>query len=296
ASKKKENNYYIFVLVNLETNKVVGASMIHGQHGNESEPHFFLKVGREHKFSETINTGFIHGTLKLGLTAQGWTEIGGLILSPEYRGHVQKLGKQLSYLRFLYIALKPEEFTDRIHAELMPPFDSDGNSPLWEAIGRRFMNLDYNEADRLSRENKEFILSLYPSDTIYETLLPLEARNAIGKVGETTKPVRKMLEKIGFDYVGEVDPFDGGPHFRATKEKILPIKEAFELKVKLVEKLDQDEESRMGIIQLPSADSGFKALSLPIIKNDDMILIEKTVAKTFSLEEGEGLFGIYTDY
>ena len=32
----------------------------------------------------------------------------------------------------------------------------------------------------LSRKNKEFILSLYPTELIYATLLPFEARNAIG--------------------------------------------------------------------------------------------------------------------
>lgn len=76
----------------------------------------------------------------------------------------------------------------------MPPFDNKGNSPLWEAIGRRFMNMDYHEADILSRSNKEFILSLYPAENIYQTLLPFDARDAIGKVGKDTEPVRKMLE------------------------------------------------------------------------------------------------------
>lgn len=219
-----ENNYYIFVLEDSEKRKVIGASMIHGKHGTEEEPHFYLKVSKEQKYSKTINTGFIHGTLKLGLTSDGWSEIGGLILSPDFRGHLDKLGKQLSYVRFLYIGLNRHRFTDYIHSELMPPLDNKGQSPLWEAIGRRFMNMEYEDADVLSRQNKEFILSLYPSDTIYETLLPPEARFAIGKVGKETQPVKKMLESIGFHYTEEVDPFDGGPHYRAKTDDIKPIK------------------------------------------------------------------------
>lgn len=230
-SKTLENNYFLFVLEDLTKKKVIGVSMIHGKHGTEDEPHFYLRVSREHKFSTTINTGFIHGTLKLGTESNGWTEIGGLILDPEYRGNELKLGKQLSFVRFLYIAMNPELFTQNIHCELMPPFDENGNSPLWEAIGRRFMNMNYDDADRLSRENKEFILSLYPSDTIYETLLPMHARNAIGKVGKSTLPVKKMLESIGFKYMNEVDPFDGGPHYRCLKKEIKPIKEKFVGKV-----------------------------------------------------------------
>lgn len=224
---KNDDDYYIFVLLDNKNKKLVGVSMIHGKHGTQSEPHFFLTVGQEKKYSQTINTGFIHGTLKLGIETDGWTEIGGLILSPEYRGNPEKLGKQLSFCRFLYMGNHSRKFTPVIHSELMPPLDEKGNSPLWEAVGRRFMNMNYQEADKLSRNNKEFILSLFPKETIYETLLTPEARDSIGKVGDETLPVKKMLESIGFNYTNEVDPFDGGPHYRAELTSIKPIKNSF---------------------------------------------------------------------
>ena len=88
-SKILSENYYIFVLEKTETGEVIGVSMIHAQHGDDKEPHFFLKVNTEKKFSETINTGFVHGTLKLGIDTSGPTEIGGLVLNPEYRGNEQ---------------------------------------------------------------------------------------------------------------------------------------------------------------------------------------------------------------
>jgi arginine N-succinyltransferase len=218
-------NYYIFVLEDLEKDEVLGVSMIHSQHGTDQEPHFYLTVGQESKFSQTINTGFVHGTLKLGLDTNGPTEIGGLILNPEFRGHNEKLGKQLSFVRFLYMADHLDRFKPMIHSELMPPLDKFGNSPLWEAVGRRFFNMNYHEADVLSRSNKEFILSLFPSENIYQTLLPMEARESIGKVGKETEPVKRMLENIGFKYTFEVDPFDGGPHYRCPLKDIKPIKE-----------------------------------------------------------------------
>jgi arginine N-succinyltransferase len=223
-SSDLSENTYIFVMEDMSNNQIVGVSMIHAQHGTEDEPHFYLKVSQEHKYSQTINTGFVHGTLKLGLDTNGPTEIGGLVIDPQYRGHTDKLGKQLSFVRFLYMANHAKEFKDTVLSELMPPLDKQGNSPLWEAIGRRFMNMNYIEADRLSRSNKEFILSLFPSDNIYQTLLPLEARNAIGKVGDETKPVKKMLESIGFHYSNEVDPFDGGPHYKSKLKDISVVK------------------------------------------------------------------------
>lgn len=234
-------NHYIFVAEDTVTQKVVGVSMIHAQHGTENEPHFFLKVSQENKYSSTINTGFVHGTLKLGLDTNGPTEIGGLVLDPQYRGQ-GKIGKQLSFVRFLFMGLNPNRFREKVHSELMPPLDEKGNSPLWEAIGRRFLNMDYYEADLLSRNNKEFILSLFPSDNIYMTLLPIEARNAIGKVGQDTLPVKAMLEKIGFQYTNEVDPFDGGPHYRCNLKDIKPIKNMYQGPVKLTN--DSSELSR----------------------------------------------------
>lgn len=224
-SKDLSSNYYIFVLEDTDIDKVVGVSMIHAQHGTEDEPHFFLRVAHENKYSATINTGFVHGTLKLGLNTNGPTEIGGLVLHPNYRGHELKLGKVLSYSRFLYMGLNQERFKEEIHSELMPPLDTDGNAPLWEAIGRQFMNMNYQEADLLSRSNKEFILSLFPSENIYMALLPIEARNAVGKVGKDTLPVKKMLESIGFEYTSEVDPFDGGPHYRAKLKDISLVRD-----------------------------------------------------------------------
>lgn len=222
--KNLAHNHYIFVIEDTEKKKVIGVSMIHSQHGTEDEPHFYLTVGRENKFSQTLNTGFIHGTLKLGYDTNGPTEIGGLVLDPSYRGNENKIGKQLSFVRFLYMGMNPDRFKETIHAELLPPFDADGNSPLWEAIGRRFLNMNYQDADVLSRTNKEFILNLFPKEIIYEQLLPIEARNSIGKVGPETLPVKNMLEKIGFKYISQVDPFDGGPHFQAKLSEISLVK------------------------------------------------------------------------
>lgn len=231
-SKDIEKNLFMFICEDTTLDKVVGLSLIHGLHGTEEEPHFFLKVGQEHKYSKSLNTVFIHGTLKFGYTQKGYSEIGGLVLDPGYRKHIFKLGKALSFSRFLFIGSNPKLFTDTIHVELMPPFDNQGKSPLWEAIGRRFLNMDYHEADLLSRKNKEFILSLYPRDTIYEALLPMDARDAIGKVGEQTLPVKRMLESIGFYYTEEVDPFDGGPHYRAKLNEISLIQDIKSVTIK----------------------------------------------------------------
>lgn len=285
-SKDLWKNLYIFVLEDLEKKKTIGVSMIHSQHGTDDEPHFYFRVGHEHKFSTSLNTGFIHGTLKFGIDTDGPTEIGGLVLHPDYRRNDHRLGKQLSFVRFLYMALYQERFKETVHAELLPPLDSIGNSPLWEAIGRRFLNMDYHEADQLSRKNKEFILSLFPSDTIYQSLLPVDARNSIGKVGKATAPVRRMLESIGFSYNHEVDPFDGGPHFRCPLKEIKPIKHIINAEVS-----DRDiniDEALEGLVYNVDDNFSFSAMKTKYqIHADGSVSLEKEVKDNIKLKDNQ---------
>lgn len=289
-SSELEKNFYFFVLEDTENQRILGVSMIHGKHGTEKEPHFYFRVGQENRYSHSLNTGFIHGTLKFGYTTNGFSEIGGLILEPGHRGSPFKLGKALSFSRFLYMAKNRDQFTDEIHVELMPPFDSNGKSPLWEAIGRQFLNMDYTEADLLSRKNKEFILSLFPSETIYETLLPLAARDAIGKVGLETLPVKKMLESIGFKYIYEVDPFDGGPHYRAKKNDISLFKDIKIYDINFREERGNPSlKKELYLISMKHHDYEFYAPLLPAKGEGGSLSVSQRYKKICTENKGEGL-------
>lgn len=226
AGKYKDlpDTKYVFVAEDVATKQILATSMIAGQHGTAESPHYYFELGHEKRFSEAINTGFIHGTLTLKIDTDGPSEIGALVVDPAARNDERRVGRQISFVRFLYVALHRAKFRSHIIAELLPPLNKRGLSPLWEAIGRRFTNMDYWEADQLSAKSKDFIFDLFPSGKIYTTFLSAEARNAIGKVGKDTQPVVHMLKKIGFEYRNQVDPFDGGPHFWAQVDKIVPVK------------------------------------------------------------------------
>ncbi len=214
---------YIFVLRDLEADKVIGTCMIIAKHGTFERPAVYFKVNEVQKYSTTISRHFVHQTLQLHFDYRGPTEIGGLILHPDYRGHRLKLGKLLSYVRFLYIGMHQARFEDELVAELLPELNDDGTSELWEHLGRHFTGLDYMTADKMSRENIEFIRSLFPFEPLYTALLPSAVEAKIGSVGTPTKPVEKMLKSIGFVYDKSIDPFDGGPTFRARTQNCDPI-------------------------------------------------------------------------
>jgi arginine N-succinyltransferase len=137
--------------------------------------------------------------------------------------------------------------------------------------------MNYHEADILSRKNKEFILSLFPSENIYQTLLPMEARESIGKVGKETEPVKKMLESIGFKYTFEVDPFDGGPHYRCPLKDIRPIKEKV-TGLLISSRTFNPEEAREMLISLEHPDHDFFAVKTLIqVHGDGQVSMEPEV-------------------
>lgn len=204
---------FMFVLEGVDSGRIAGTSMVYGQHGTPEAPHIFFDVFQNERYSTTLNRHFTHTTLRLGFNYQGPSEIGALVLHPDVRG--LGLGKPLSFARFLFMAMYRDRFRDEVIAELMPPLTKDGRSLLWDHVGRRFTGLDYQEADKLSHDNKEFIISLFPQ-AIHATLLPESISQLIGQVGEETRGVKQMLQSIGFRYSHRIDPFDGGPHFHAS--------------------------------------------------------------------------------
>lgn len=222
---------YLFVLEDRVAKKIVGSSQIIAQHGTREMPHLFFEVGMSEKYSNTVDKHFKHQVLRLGSNYEGPTEIGGLIVDRDYRHAPEKLGRQLSLVRFLFIAMNRTQFRDRVLAELLPPFLQGRQSLLWECLGRRFTGLGYHEADHFSRTNKEFITNLFPRGEIYTCLFSDEVQRVIGAVGPESMPAKKLLESIGFSYQSRVDPFDGGPHFEADCEKIEPIRNSQLLKV-----------------------------------------------------------------
>lgn len=216
---------YVFVLEDIESGAVIGTSSIVAAHGTAEDPHHFLELDVEERYSFTLKRLFRHRVLRLRQSFTPHTELGGLILHPSVRRHPLKLGRAVSYVRFMYISLYPSRFCDELQAELLPPLEADGSSVLWEWLGRRFTGLDYMEADRLSRDNAEFIRSLFPTERLYVSLMPESVQDVLGQVGPATRGVERMLRSIGFRFNQHLDPFDGGPHFAALRTHVTPIRE-----------------------------------------------------------------------
>jgi len=286
AIKDPKRREYVFVLRDLAKNKIIGTSMVIAQLGRRDAPYIYLDVIDEERYSHTLDKHFKHTILKIGYSYNGPTEIGGLVLAPDYRLVPERLGQLISYVRFLFIKMHRELFRDEILAELLPPLEKDGTSHLWDALGRHFTAMTYAEADRLSKQNKEFIRGLFPEGTIYASLLPQQAQDVIGKVGAQTRGVEKMLRRIGFRYAERVDPFDGGPHFTAPTDEISLVQRT--RKIKLEKLLPNDSPKARAVVAVGSPEAPFFRAVLAPWKEvgEDGGAIGEDVAKHLGLDVG----------
>jgi len=285
---------YLFVLEDTTTKQVVGTSMIHAQHGTKRSPHVYFQVREDERYSESLDRYFVHQCLRLRYNYNGPTEIGGLILLPEYRRSGKSLGKLLSYMRFLYIAMHRELFRDRVLSELLPPLRDDGTSLLWEHLGKKFTGLSYHEADLLSKDNKEFIRALLPSNDIYTSMFPTEVQDVVGAVGAPTKGVEKILRRIGFTYARQIDPFDGGPHFMAKTDDISVVQTSRQVRVELIDGADESRPWAIVANEVPGAKGAkFRATGTRVVaRGDDALGITADVAKLIGVNQGDKMWSV----
>ena len=220
---------YVFVLFDTDAGRCVGTSAIFAKCGRPGAPFFWLAVTTEERRSSELGRRFVHTKLQLQPTEDAPTEIGGLVLDPAYRNHKERCGKALSTVRFAYMSLHPNRFEREVIAEMLSPFTETGANLLWDAFGARFTGLPYREADRLSGRTKQFIADLFPRDPVYATLFPERVQAAIGATNETAKAALRILEKIGFRYLDQVDPFDGGPYVGAARDAITCVRDRRQL-------------------------------------------------------------------
>ncbi|MEL6498150.1 MAG: arginine N-succinyltransferase [Planctomycetota bacterium] len=219
-----ESDLFMYVLEDTESDAVLGTSQVITRMGGPGNPQVSFKLSEREFFSKSLQTGTRHTVAQLHLDESGPTEIGGLILQPSYRGHSKKLGRFLSLVRFHMMGLYPKRFASRVLAEMMAQVSSDGQNSVWDYLGRRFIPLSYEEADRFCQYSREFITGLLPREPIYLSLLPPHVRAGVGEVGEDTKPARGMLERLGFEFRGFVDPFDAGPYLDCATKEIEPVR------------------------------------------------------------------------
>jgi arginine N-succinyltransferase len=215
---------YIFCAEEIGTRRLAGASMIVGKHGTPQSPHYYFEMDGDERYSHKLRRSFRHPYLRLRYSMDGPTELGGLIVAKAWRGHPEHLGKQLSWVRFLYLATHRARFERRLISEMLPPIAAGHRNEFWDHYGGIVTGLTFREADRLAAYDKEFIRALFPESALYIFLLPENVRTALGAVGENTRGAVRLLEQAGMRFLNHIDPFDGGPYYGGEVDELEAVR------------------------------------------------------------------------
>ena len=220
----KRSHLFLFVMEDMVGGGIVGTSQIISRMGGKGHPRVFLKLGEMTRRSESLKLSWTHRMARLEEDETGPSEIGGLILNHAFRGHKQRLGRFLSFVRFHMMGLHRRRFASRVVAEMLGPIDKSGYNPFFEKFTRHFIPRSFPEVYKFSQASKEFVLGLMPPDWIDLSIMDPEVTHAAGAVSTDTVPARRMLERLGFAYLDRIDPMDGGPHLEARIDSISLVK------------------------------------------------------------------------
>ncbi|MDK8463147.1 arginine N-succinyltransferase [Marinobacter sp. SS13-12] len=282
-----EAGLYLFALEDTELGQCVGISGIQARVGLD-------EVFYNYRLSVTVNASRELGvhvrtpTLHLSNDMTDTTEICSLLLSASHRGG--GTGLLLSRCRFMYLDDFRKHFSEKVFAEMRGVSDGNGQSPLWDALGSKFFDMEFSEADMLSGlGNKSFIAELMPKYPIYLPMLPDAARAVIGRVHENTAPALNMLQAEGFNFNGMVDIFDGGPVVEAFIHNIRTVREGINRHVMIRKKpLDMNVPAEDQVMISNRSFRDFRVTTIPAeCIGLDTVSIPAEVAEALEVESGD---------
>lgn len=209
---------YFFVLEDCDTGRLHGCAGIVASAGF-SEPFYSYR-----------NDTFVHASRELGIHSKahvlslchdltGYTLLTGFYVDPDLKNSAVAEG--LLRARLMFVANHPARFASHVVAELIGHSDETGESPFWNAVGRNFFDVGYDEAERLcSLHSRSFIAEMMPSYPVYVSLLPDDAQEVIGAVHPQAVLSHDVLVREGFESDRYIDIFDGGPTLKADLASI----------------------------------------------------------------------------
>lgn len=274
------NEEYFFVLENTEDGRIGGLCGI------------FATRDESLTFSFNLTTAVTTSThpaaekkvqiLKLASHPNPVTEICSLYLYPEFRH--SGLGRLLSLSRFLFIASHRPRFRNKIVADMRGYLDQNNVSPFWEAIGKHFCHLSFEELMIQLNQGKIRINDILPRYPLYVSLLPRDAQMAIGKTHDSTIPAYNMLKDEGFMFKGEIDALEGGPTLIASTPKIRAIKQSLSLRIEVTPDALVNENEYL----IANQNLDFRAcMSRIIVKGSDKAIVPAEAAYALNLKSGD---------
>lgn len=272
------------------TQKAVGTTAIYMGIGL-TKPFYSYKISKLTKYSEIIKRTVHAKTLNLVNDFAGCVEIGSLYLSPEARKDENGkggIGQFLSRARYLMLGDFRDMFPNVVIAELRGWLDENGESPFWNAVGSKFFDLSFHEADEISgAKGNQFIQDLMPKHPVYIDLLPESAQNVIAKPHNVSAAALSLLEKEGFFYDGFVDVFDGGPTFAQRIDQIHSVQDRQEYEVTIVNAVENHDQRY--ILSNQNLDNLRITLGYVSILDAQRVAVPQPIADALQVSPGDNI-------
>jgi arginine N-succinyltransferase len=272
-------NGEFYMLVLEQEGQVTGTASLFSKLGTEW-PFYSYHVTKLSQTSRDLNKSLSFDVLTPANEFDGFSEVGGLFLDPAFRRG--GAGRLLARSRYLFIAQSRARFAEKVVADLRGFQAEDSSWPFWEAIGRYFFEMEFEEADRHnSLAGNQFIADLMPRYPIYAKLLPEAARAAIGKPHKDGMPAYRLLVEEGFRNQGYIDIFDGGPSMSAVIDDLNAVRNSVVSQAKVV-----DNNGEKYMIAAGSA-ADFRATIGSVTPCESGAEIATDVVQTLNLSNGE---------
>ncbi|PRC94812.1 arginine N-succinyltransferase [Solimicrobium silvestre] len=227
---------YLFVLEDLEntsSHSLIGSAAISATAGSKGTFFSFRndviqQVSRDLDISHSVHA------LTLCADLTSYSQLSSFFVR---RGnHIHPEAALLSRARLMFAACAPERFSDNFFVSLAGYTDQKGCAPFWEALGKKFFQMDFLEAERLvdGARNRNLIVELMPHYPVYVPLLTGDAQAAMGQVHPESEVPFDLLTKEGFAADDFIDIFDGGPILEANKHALSSFAHGLKLQVETV--------------------------------------------------------------
>jgi len=269
------------ILVLCTDDRVVGCGMVFPRIGTDW-PFYSYRISRTTQQSAVTGRRVSMRMLTLTNDFDGHSEVGGLLVDPDFQG--RGAGALIARSRYLFIACHRERFGTHVIADLRG-MQVDGGSPFWDAVGRHFYDMPFEEADRLNAmTGNQMIADLGPRHPIHVALLSSEAQAVIGEPHRDGQRARDLLLTEGFREDGYIDIFDAGPTLVGEIDALASIRASVVDRVHAIEPAGDDMEHHL-IAAHDGAD--FRVMRAPMRPTQSGIAIAPEVARTLNLTQGD---------
>ncbi len=278
---------YLFVLEDQRSREVVGTAAIHASAGSNGT-YFAFRNDVIQQVSRDLNISHNVHALTLCSELTAYSQLSGFFVRNRESAGVE--AALLSRARLLYAMLAPHRFGDRFFVPLAGRVDADGQSPFWNALGRKFFKMDFLEAERLidGARNRTLIVELMPHYPVYVPLLPGDAQAALGQIHPGGQMAFDLLAQEGFEADEYIDIFDGGPILQAHKNALRSFGASQRLRVAAAGQESPNHGAPVAYA-VASVDNGFRAVTLHCapLEHGSTIALPRDVQQALGVAAGD---------